>query len=66
MSGDIEYVRISIEACVVEGCGGMLHSDRTFVHYRCPICHETYIRFGALLVQDLSIPRAIVVTREDK
>lgn len=66
MSDDIEYVRISTDACIATGCAGMLHSDRMCVHYRCPVCHETYTRLGMRFVADTSIPRAIVIQREPK
>lgn len=58
---DIQYTRISQETCA---CGGPLHSTADCLLYRCPACHETYMRFGQQLVRDASIPRAIVIDRK--
>lgn len=63
---EIQYSRISTERCAVEACGGQLHSNADCMLYRCPDCHETYMRFGTQLVRDASIPRAIVIKRGDK
>jgi hypothetical protein len=71
VSGNIEYERDTTELCRVETCRAPMHSDRKYVFFRCSVCGATYTRLGLEFIADPpedpgSIPRAVLIDRDDK
>jgi len=71
VSGNIEYENDTTELCLVETCRRPMHSDRKHVYFRCSACGVTYTRIGLEFRADRpedpgSIPRAVLVDRDDK